>query len=327
MLERIAIVATVSQSPQSLIRFCDYHLDLGVDHIFLYFDKSEENSITALKENNRITCISCTEDYWARLKTNRPASLDDRIIRNRMHGIRLCQDHGINFVAPIDADEFIYTNQNLRRALSQAFVSLDAVILFPYEAIHDKYSIRANPYEAKYFKVLPNRINKYVVPIFYSRIRELTDNGFFGHTAGKTLLRSSAEIVEYRNTHRPILADPSKMGKTNLLKLLHFDCALEEEWIRKWRNRFEGHTIATMRRKRERQYDEIKNALVGQGPHIRQLYRDYYLYNGLEIAVGRCLGLLHRMDAELSNVQRGKTREREIPRREPGQKGWRKSGP
>lgn len=301
MAEKIAIVSLVSQSPQSLIRFCHHHLDIGVDHIFLYFDKPAENNIDVLDKNNRITCISCTDEHWARINTTRSPELNDRQIRNIMHGISLCREQGIEFVAPIDSDEFIYTTGDFKTALSKVFDGLDAVVLFPYEAIHDRDSINSGPFQSKYFKVLPNRLNKYVVPLFYRRIHGLTDGGFFGHLQGKPLLRVNADIVEYQ-IHRPKLSNPSKLGKTNALKLLHFDCVLEDEWIAKWRNRLDGDTFVLMRPKRQRQFDEIKHALEGNEGKIRRLYRKYYFHNRIEIAIGRGLGLLRQMDVSLRDT-------------------------
>ncbi len=299
MVESIAVVATVSQAPEASIRFCLYHLDIGVDHIFLFFDKPRENNISILHDNDRITCISCTKEYWLERGVERSNILIERNIHNFRRAVELCKERDINIIAPIDGDELLYPDQNFKAVLTEAFDGMDAVLLHPYEAVHDKKSITAAPFESKYFKVLPNRINRCLVPLFYKRIFQFSDDGFFGHLVGKTLFRTNAEIVAYENTHRPRFGETAKVGKTNLLKLLHFDCALEDDWVHKWKLRFDGGAIPTMRPKRELQYNEIKRAVESGEQSIRQLYRKYYLYGSIQIGLGRCLGLFQKFDKKV----------------------------
>lgn len=295
-MEKIAIVATVSQEPETNIRFCQYHLDIGVDHIFLFFDKPEENCIGELQQHEDVTCISCTEAHWQELGVERTKILGKRNRANAMFAVRKCRERNIDILASIDGDELLYTEEGFKETVSKAFVHRDALYILPYEAVHDKNSIGAGPFAHRYFKVIPNRLNRYLVPLFYWRIRNVTDNGFFGHLIGKTMFRIDAEIVEFDNTHRPKFGNPSKVSKVDAVKLLHFDCAQEAGWIHKWSMRFTGDAQATMRPKRERQHYEIKEAFEGSAQQVRAVYRNFFFLNNFALAIGRCIGLIRRFD-------------------------------
>lgn len=304
---RTAIVSTVSQSKDSLIRFCEYHRAVGIDRIILFFDNADEFREFEPHQDERVTCINCDARYWLSLGRDRPDNLDARIQANRMHGIGMCQEQGVEFVAGIDGDELLYASGNLNRTIASEIAGLDAVMVLPYEAVHDRDSIGRPIFEARHFKVIPNRVNRHAVPLFYRHIHDYTDNGFLGHTAGKAIIRTDAGIVAYENSHRPRLSDPSRIAKTYKMKLLHFDCANESEWISKWEKRLDGRANAGdrtsgMRGNRLDQLAQIGEAMENGKDSINDLYEAYHLYSSVKLFFGKLIGLIKKI--ELKHIDR-----------------------
>ncbi len=298
-IDSLAVIATVSQAPETLIRFCQHHLAIGADHIFLFFDRPRENNIAVLQNEARITCINCTSEHWRSAGFRDKPDLDDMLLSNYRAGIRMCRDAGITYAALVDGDELVYSDRSLKDALAQAFVGLDAVVMLPYEAMHDRGTISGGPFEAKNFKSLPNRLNQYFAPLIYRRIWERADHGFLGHIIGKSIIRTGASNYRFETTHRPVFDDESRIAKTNQLKLLHYDCLTIDEWAQKWRKRFQEGVIVKMRSKRHGQLAEIEIAQKMSDRNLEKLYRTYHLYSDVEILFGRSLGLVKRFEARI----------------------------
>jgi len=289
----LAVASMVSQSRSSIVRFCQYHFTLGVEHIFLYFDYPEEADIPELRADPRVTVTLCDAAYWERLNVERCSTLRFRISATLAHGLQSARDADYRYVALIDSDEFLYTDLPLKKALEIAFADADVACLYPEEAIHDPTSIENGDFSHRHFKCRTNRLNRMVVPTFYSRINEVPDEGFLGHLVGKNIFRTDVEYSEM-DMHAPILAPGFTRKRTEAIVLLHFDCMQFDDWKKKWELRFSGRAIPNMRQKRARQYEQIRQAAEAGDIRLRNLYHRYYLYENWHLRLGRLMGVIDR---------------------------------
>ena len=293
MSSRLAIASLVSQSASSIILFCRYHFQLGVEHIFLFFDYPEEADIPELRSDPRVTITVCDGAFWKRLNIERVASLRDRNSAVLSCGFIAARDAGYTYVALIDSDELLYVDRSLDAALADAFANADVAYLYPEEAIHDHASIQGGDFSHRCFKVRTNRLNRMLAPFFYFRNKDVSDEGFLGHLLGKNIFLTS---VGYKtmHMHNPILEDRFKRNRTKSIILLHFDCMDFDEWKKKWAMRFSGMAIPDMRDKRARQYEQIRAATARGDSALRALYERYYLFRTWQLRLGQMLGLIHK---------------------------------
>jgi hypothetical protein len=58
MPAKICSATTLKSSVEQTLNFVHYHLSLGIDHLFLFFDDPYDKSIELLKDYSNVTCIN-----------------------------------------------------------------------------------------------------------------------------------------------------------------------------------------------------------------------------------------------------------------------------
>ncbi len=60
----ICLFTTIRATLADTLAFVYYHLNIGVDHHYLFFDDPDDPSINVLAREKRVTCIRCDADHW-----------------------------------------------------------------------------------------------------------------------------------------------------------------------------------------------------------------------------------------------------------------------
>ncbi|SDY47340.1 hypothetical protein SAMN05421644_1772 [Allochromatium warmingii] len=292
----IAIAALVSQEPDLLRLFAAYHLTLGIDKIFLYFDYPLQTLKLANSLPNSVECIPCSPQFWLAQQTKRPELLTGRIIAIRKDAIARARLLGIDALAFIDSDEFLYSDAFFPDIITAHLKCFDAVCLLPCEAVHDTESLSGLPFSQRYFKVLPPLGSAHPVETLYPQLGvEISKDGFMGHRQGKSIISTDARIPGLDRNHRPTLANGQPPSIVDDAILLHFDGIDFRSWQNKWRKRLAGNgKKERLTPQRHRQIEQIEQAIAKGEEAERMLYESYFFLTHDRLAHGIALNAIRQ---------------------------------
>ena len=194
---RAAVVATVKGVARgSLAAWCSYHLAVGFERLYVYFDDPNE---CANFDDSRIHCTAFDEALmgaWARLGPaaeewlpQAGSSVQARQALNALHALHLCVADGtIGWLLHIDADELFYTStQDVRPHFGHlASRGVAALTYANMEALPEKDcepACRANRAAIPFGEVTLFKRNPRQLPAGASRC------AFHYYTNGKSVVR------------------------------------------------------------------------------------------------------------------------------------------
>jgi hypothetical protein len=298
---RIGAVSTVRADRTTLRMFVNYHLNVGVEHLFLFFDDPSDPAIDHFKQEDRLTCISCDERYWTASSQSVDPSLDAssiefRQVHNASLALRWAREQGLDWIAHIDSDELLYAPFGLRRLLDD--IDAGAVILPTLEAIPKRSYARHYFTDIQTFRRLESPIPK-ATRIATRLYRRAATYGYFrAHTEGKAIVRTRSPFAGM-GIHSPVEAPDQQVQIARVRDgfVLHFDCCTPTDWITKWQRRYDGTGIARgMRPTRRRQFSGFVAAYESGSPTtLRREYERQCIVSWLELAGLHSLGLLRRV--------------------------------
>lgn len=282
-----SVVATVDEPPALVQSFVAWHLQLGAERIFLYCDNPGDPIAATLAHLPQVEVVACDAAHWARLCKSRPRRHQVRQARNAGDAYRRC---GSDWLAHIDADEFLWSAADFGVLLASVDPSADGIVVQVAERLHRPddpgMSVLEGVFRRPFCK--PPRMGRRIFGPDYA----LTYRGLTGHANGKAFARTGRNLS--MSIHRPqsakgapapIFARP----ETDQIELLHFDGLTPRYWIYK---------LARMQR-----------ALDGQGGMQPSIHRRAQadalladpdggeaLYRRLKLAKGNLPRLLQRRD-------------------------------
>ncbi|MEJ2367739.1 MAG: glycosyltransferase family 2 protein [Acidobacteriota bacterium] len=295
-LERAAVIATVRAPVSELTLWVNYHLNIGVDHILLFFDDPDDEAVEVLASYDQVTAVRCSAEYWSKREEGRHKALGDRQVFNVNEGARMLASRGCEWIIHIDSDELIHPLGPLKEILRSS--KDDAVRFLGLEAVplNEEYE---NIFKPTLFKVMPNRIQMAFARILCCSRAIFEGEYFRSHTASKMAVRTSAGIKQYR-IHKAIKHEgPLTVTDTKKIQLLHYDCIGFEDWKSKWDKRL-GDTgmpplMRESRRQQMRSY-EAERRKGGQG--LALLYDRLYHIPAREKMVLKVLGMLRHVEID-----------------------------
>lgn len=289
MKNKICVVTMIKAPLKCTLYFVNYHLNIGVDHVYMLFDNPNDEAVEILKRNRRVTCFRGNSEYWKKLtsdvklipilkemkkgkgfsgakssqlakaKKNELARVEKQEL-NASYVFNLVKKNGYDWVAHLDSDELIYIDGSLKSLLSEAPKGIDVLRLTALEAVPEKYSPDNVFLETTLFKGMGTisrfyyrnkKILQRIVPLIKKHEGNLSGAYFHGHAAGKSIVRTNSKI-KIVGIHEPA---PKKGGKLIYAfpsngYLLHFDSCSFEEWRLKCLRKYDGTVIATAMKKK-----------------------------------------------------------------------------
>ena len=316
------ICTTIRARQQDTLAFVKYHLNIGITHIFLFFDDPNDSAIDVLSTESRVTCTRCDADYWARVVNTHQdnLSINDRQRLNTIQALSLARKLGFDWIAHIDGDELIYSNNSLQYELENIPTDTQIVKMNVLEAVPPSTSTRTIFDQVIYFKLarvtypplnfavsLPEKLRFIFETLIYqAKCFILYGTGYAdkfkfgfikGHSMGKTIIRTTAPIEGIRS-HYPVLKDGSrlKMLLYSQIFVLHFDCMDSDDWIRKWRFRLERSTPVKLGRNREKQFQAFISVQDKGELALQNLYSQIYDFSIENIKAFKLLGLIRSIN-------------------------------
>jgi hypothetical protein len=159
---RVGLVTTLREPTAKVVRFVNYHLNIGVDRIHLFLDDPAD-PFTADPGDPRVTVTRCDAAHWERtrraLETGVLQGLRDcrggryqetlRQLREQAPGVTTRQylnaslalaearASGLDWLFHVDGDELIHAPAGLANELARAPESVQCVIFSTLEAVPD----------------------------------------------------------------------------------------------------------------------------------------------------------------------------------------------
>ncbi len=98
----ICITTTLNCQREVLIPWVSYHLNMGIHHMFLFFDNPDNPAIELVKGEPRITAVRCDAAYWPGGAAKREKlTLHERQWFNANKGLQWARERGFDWIAHI----------------------------------------------------------------------------------------------------------------------------------------------------------------------------------------------------------------------------------
>ena len=220
----ITLISTVRAYIGDLRRFVDHHRPM-VDRILLFFDDPQDECISQIDADS----VVCNDKYWG---GQRPFSIEERQFHNVNYGMSIC---GTKWVVHIDSDELLVGD--LKGSLRG-----DVVVFDMEEAVPEKLH-----YESIFDATLFRRRSGWLKTKLAQHLCKRAVYGgryFRGHDISKCAVRRSNKIKSIGN-HRPVEYSNIESSVTRDVTLQHYDCIGIENWLSKWRGRYEWDSYAS----------------------------------------------------------------------------------
>ena len=300
---RFGVVVTTNETPAQTRGFINFHLNVGAEHIVVCFDNPSDPVMSEYLNHPDVSCICCTTKHWLMLLGRQPDNMQEKQHANLRYGSDMLRRRGIDWIISLDTDELLFPSKSsVQDVLDHCSNEVDFLQVQPKESIQHDGMHHSSPFAARYFKVLPDPRDASPPAeqdCILSTLSELTRNGFFGHTIGKSFFRASSAIDTY-NQHIPKSSNCELVGaQTDSLSILHFDCMSFQGWRRKWQRRVDGTTRATaIHDKRRLQTEEIRTALSKGNDAFYELFRRWHYWPMDRITEALSAGILEFVDIE-----------------------------
>jgi hypothetical protein len=321
----VCTVTTLRASLETTLAFVNYHINLGIERLYLYFDDPADSAIEALSGYPQVVCIRCDEAHWP---GGRPAreklTLPQRQWFNAKQAWTLARTAGFGWILHIDSDELVHTETPFIEILANADKRIDVLRLRSFEAVPDKL-VRSHPFtDVDCFKVGPSRPTRSCLPATASgcvmaaagvlsyavrtRIaaamgcRSIRDGSYLrGHIGGKSAVRLSSEIggmgvhVPTPPKHRRLRSEFVRHGG-----LLHFDASDYPHWRAKWQMRHgEAHVPPSRGENRAWQMRLFSAAVsTDREDALVELFKSQYFVAESERKTLKRLGLLRKIELD-----------------------------
>jgi hypothetical protein len=301
----VGAVTTLKAPLEEVIRFVNYHLNSGVDHLYLYFDDPDDSAISLVERRSRVTCIRCDEDYWADVPKHRRDSVIRRQGVNGTRALQLARERGLDWLFHIDVDELIYSPMTIQHELASTPDQFDIFTLRTLEAVPEQLEAGLPFLASRYFRALPLQLRVRRIVFCMSKWlgcgKYFLENRYFrGHQVGKSAVRTSAD--PYRiNPHRPLFHGEKRSSFFNhQARVLHYESNHFEAWMIKmqqwlpqdWEKNPRSKTLTPQL---EKIAEILKQDESDTEDRLKALYTTFYFIRLPGRWVLRSLGLLRKI--------------------------------
>ena len=210
---RAAIVTTLRNAGAVLDSFVAYHLAIGFDHVFLFFDDPDDPDLPRMAAHPAVTAIARDaglRQAWSALPQYAAhAAFTDtevmsRQVLNAVLAMGMARERGLDWLLHIDADEVFYSpNESAAAHFSRLQNSpLESVVYLNYEAVPERDEIDDFIREVDLFKrplsLAPNGPD---ARRMVAETSQLAPKFFSFYSNGKSAVRLSAPGVEPLGVH------------------------------------------------------------------------------------------------------------------------------
>jgi hypothetical protein len=224
-----SLVSTVKAPEEKVLAFVAYHLTLGVDRIWLFFDDPAQPIPEPLARHPRVTVTLCDENHWLHAWKKRPPQHQNRQTQNARLTYRELVTS--DWIVHIDVDEFLLTARPIAAILDEEPADTIAMRLEPFEAMHDPL-LPDDIYTSREFR---GALRHEYWPRRRAALgpyRKVIRDGMLSHSVGKTMFRTRVPGLLPRlhavMVNREIIAPAAWQPE---IRLLHFHAQDKAAWL------------------------------------------------------------------------------------------------
>lgn len=224
------LVSTIKADAKTVLEFAAYHLELGAHRLHIYLDEPNPDAYRHLKQHPKVRVTTCDSTYWKQRKKARPVKHQSRQTLNATHAYERIQTE---WVAHIDADEFIWPASGLGQMLAGLPASILSARMRPIEALAGR--------DGAYKAMVPDGPDREAaVHAIYPSFGMFLRGGFLSHTAGKVFARTGQPDIQFR-IHNLYQNGEKVTGTCELEQadLCHHHAASWEHWQSVYRFRLD----------------------------------------------------------------------------------------
>lgn len=322
---RVCATTTLRESLETTRSFLSYHLNVGIDHIYVFLDDPTDSVGGRLAADSRLTVTACDTTHWDRVGVTEGADapIEARQLANTNAALRWARDAGFDWIVHLDGDELLNLRTPLHHLLDEVPESADAVLLPLLEAVpsrpdHNRPFLEITHFKAAGYK--RNVWNRYRIrephrpqwSRFQRRLtlaralgaRTIRGNDYYRGAYMPRALVRVGRPVEWLLIKGPVMADGGRPRAviTDRAELLHFIAPTFADWLLKWERRTDGTAPAARLRPlvREMEAEFLLVSRTGDETRLRALFAEWHLTGRWERLVLRSLGLLRRIDLDQS---------------------------
>ena len=224
-----SVVTTVDEPPALVQSFVAWHLHLGAEKIYLFFDNPDDPAAAMFAHLPQVSVVRCDRDHWLRQGNARPLRHEVRQVGNARAAYATCRS---DWLVHIDADEFLWPRGDLGEVLGAASEDADAIIVPVAERVQRPDDPGLTIFEGAFRRpalIRPEEGLRIFGPDYRMTYRGLTD-----HAQGKSFVRTGRRLS--MSIHRPRAEgrDPEMWRpEPEDITLLHFDGLTPAFWTYK----------------------------------------------------------------------------------------------
>lgn len=275
-----SVVTMIKEEPEILGRFVDYYLQLGADHIYIWFDGEEGGDVfrdaPIASDRTRCSVFSMSNQDWIdAVGKENETDFDSRhdYIHMKTQNISVSK-----WLLTVDADEFFWPDgsvDGMLESLPPSVVSLQVPVA---EAVWGPEDMLGQPFACTYFrKPLRRRagrkmrgfLRRNLPQFFYGANAEIFPDNTAGHSAGRHFFRADVQFgsigphnAKQNGEYISVLAktiSPEFAGH----QILHYDAISFDRWVTKIARRVEKKVSAKMvRETRLTQFLDFEEAFM-----------------------------------------------------------------
>ncbi|MDB5740676.1 MAG: hypothetical protein JWP16_1716 [Alphaproteobacteria bacterium] len=246
---RAALVTTLRDAGDSIDSFVAWHLDIGFERLFLFFDDPDDPDLPRLAAHPRITAIAHDEALrhaWMRLpEYNALGSFTGseviaRQVLNVGIAMNLARQQGLDWLLHIDADELFFSPNQPVAELFAAGQAFDTIPFPNFEAVPEA-SVIGDPFrEVDLFKVpaifSPGPFTPEGQALLRSTPQLQPGLRFHFYTNGKSAVRLGARDVRPNGVHSfARTSGETRLAPVPAAYVLHYACCGFEAFWTKYR--------------------------------------------------------------------------------------------
>jgi hypothetical protein len=319
-MSSVCVVTTLQAPLHETLMFVNYHLSIGVDHMFLFFDDPTDAAADALARRSRVTCVRCDLEYWNSSRSPTHRTINERQRLNARAGLDLARRAGFDWIVHMDSDELLYSHKRMGELFGEVPEEVHTLKFPTLEGVVDRFEYQRPFQEISLFKVHPAELggNFRVTPAERARLSRdaaafrrklrwgrllgcgsISADGYLrGHPIGKSAVRTGAD-VEGMNCHEPIptAKDSLRASVADGAWLLHFDCRGFASWKDKWQKlNSPGVELSPHRRRYVQRFVAISE--TRDASRLSAFYKEVYFVRPYDRFILTRLGLLRRLDLD-----------------------------
>jgi hypothetical protein len=307
-----SVVCLARESPEVLLHFIDYYLNLGADSVYIYYDgeRSELSSEFVREIQGKAVYLTfCDELFWQTHLGEMANVLHKKQIAIYQKAHAACRSKWL-FVT--DADEYILPYQSVQEILERIPDSIDSFSLAAVEAVWGPNDDLERAFGSTWFRrrFQGRWLWGLLGFMIYGSLKKCFTQNILGHLSGKHFIKCDADFDNIGN-HRSMRNGVSVtvpltevFPNEPCLEVGHFDAISFPRWKEKFGRRILCETLVpTMRNARQRQLAMIADSFQSSNRSTantpRRLFAALYSLNRFQLLLLRLSGNVFKY--EISN--------------------------